>query len=194
MQIGKYISSKQIIWEVYRDSGIQDQISYGDCYEWLVDCLSLIGNPNGMVHKVTGHVDNPNLDITNYRAKLPCDFYKLRQIAVNGFPAYPASGNFHQLMEGSCCGTDELGTLTTDGTIVDNFGNTFMTNLGSRTVSTPLTYELNDDYITLSVKTGKVCISYLAHPVDECGLPMVPDDISYKEAVKKYIIMKIDYK
>lgn len=192
-QIGKFISAKNIIWNIYKNTGVQDNINQSDIFEWIIDCLSLIGNPNGMLHKVTGHKDNPNLDIISYRAKLPCDFFKIRQVAVDGYPALPATNTFHQLMDGNCCGIDELGTTLFDGTFVDNFGNTFKTNLGTKYGSTPLTYELNNDYITLSVKEGKVCMSYLAHAVDTEGFPMVPDEISYIKAVEWYCISKIDY-
>jgi len=192
-QIGKQISSKQLVWEIYRDSGIQDQINQADVYEWIVRVLALIGNPNAMLKKVTGHNDNPNLDIVNYRAKLPCDFFRLRQIVVNGFPALPSSNTFQQLMDGGCCGVDEIGNTLTSGTFVDNFGNTFITNLGENANAGPITYELNNDYVTLSVKQGKVCISYLAHAVDKEGFPLIPDDPSYIEAVKWYCLSKIDY-
>lgn len=192
-QIARFISSKDLIWRLYRDSAVQDQINQSDVYEWIIEVLSLIGAPAGFVHKVTGHKDNPNLDIVNYRSKLPCDFHKLRQISINGFPALPSTNSFHMLQGGECCGTDELGSLLSDGTFIDNFGNTFLTSLGTKYGSAPLTYELNNDYITLSVKEGKVCMSYLAHAVDKEGFPMIPDDISYIKAVEWYCMSKIDY-
>jgi len=192
-QIGKYASSKQLVWELYRDSGLQEQINHADVFEWIIRVLALIAHPNAMVKKVTGHKDTPHLDIVNYRAKLPCDFFKLRQIAVNGYPALPTSNTFHQLMDGSCCGVDEIGSLLTNGTFVDQFGNTFRTDLGNQQSTGPLSYELNNDFITLSVKEGKVCLSYLAHAVDCDGFPLIPDDPSYLEAVRWYCLSKIDY-
>lgn len=189
----RFISAKNIIWEIYRDTKIQDEISPSDVFEWVTDCLLLIGAPLQFKNFVTGHKDNPNLDIQHFRAKLPCGFIKVRQVAVNGFPTFPATNNFQQLMDGNYCGTNELGTTMTDGTFVDNFGNTFQTNLGTKYNQTPLTYELNDDYITLSVKEGKVCMSYYGFAVDCDGIPMIPDEISYKEAIKKFVLNKLDY-
>jgi hypothetical protein len=189
----KIISSKEIVWNIYRDTGAQESISHSDIFEWVIEALSLIGNPQGLSKKVTGHKDNPNLEIINYRARLPKDFFKLRQIAVNGFPAYPSSNTFHYLMDGKCCGIDELGSVLSTGEFRDNFGNIFCTNLGTKYGSTPLTYDLNNDFITLSVKEGKVCLSYLAHAVDCDGFPMVPDDISYKKAVEWYARKQIEY-
>lgn len=189
----KWISSKQIVWEIFRDTAISEDVSHSDIYEWITDCLLLIGAPVQFLTKITGHVDNPHLDINNFRAKLPCDFIKVRQVAIDGYPATPSNNTFHNLMDGACCGINEIGTTATDGSFVDNFGNTFITNLGTKYNTIPLTYELNNDYITLSVKQGKVCMSYLAFALDCDGFPLIPDNISYKEAIKKFIIMKLDY-
>ena len=48
-------------------------------------------------------------------------------------------------------------------------------------------YIVNCDYIKTSFPTGKICLSYTAFPIDEDCQPMVPDDISYKEAMFWYI-------
>lgn len=192
-QIGRFVSVKNIIWNIYKNTGIQDQINQSDIMEWAIDVLSLIGNPAGFVHKVTGHKEDPNLDIVNYRAKLPCTFHKIRQVAVDGIACLPATNTFQQLRDGDCCGISELGTLDASGVFVDNFGNTFSTILGTNSAAGPLTYELNNDYITLSIKTGKVCMSYLAHAVDCDGFPMIPDEISYIRAVEFYCLSRIDY-
>ena len=39
--------------------------------------------------------------------------------------------------------------------------------------------------------SGKICISYMAFPTDEDCYPLVPDDISYKEALFWYIYKKL---
>ena len=57
----------------------------------------------------------------------------------------------------------------------------------------PITFDLNNNNITLSVKEGQVCMAYLAIPTDEEGLPLIPEDTSYQLAIKKYLAMKIDY-
>jgi hypothetical protein len=190
---GRNISLKQVIWETYRDSGIQDQLNWSDITEWATDALQLIDYPDQWQKKVTGHKSNPDLDITNYRAQIPCDLVHLVAVAVDGYAAIPANNSFHQLLDGKCCGVDDFGSLLTDGTFVDNFGNTFLTTFGTKYGSAPLTYELNNNWITLSVPIGKVCLAYLAFPTDCDGFPMIPDDVSYREAVKRFLMMKIDY-
>lgn len=190
---GKLISLKDVVWRVYRDSGIQDEIPFSDVCEWAVDALELIYHPDNFQRKVTGYKNDESFDVTNYRLKVPCDLVHVVAVSVDGFPALPSTNTYHQLMEGSCCGVDEFASILSNGTYVDGFGNTFITNLGTVYTGVPLTYELNNDWITLSVKEGKVCLAYLAHPTDECGLPMFPDNISYKEAITKCILMRLDY-
>lgn len=49
------------------------------------------------------------------------------------------------------------------------------------------TYVVDGDYIKTSFDTGLVCISYKAFPIDSDCYPLVPDDISFKEALFWYI-------
>jgi len=53
------------------------------------------------------------------------------------------------------------------------------------------TYIVDCDYIKTSFASGKICISYMAFPLDEDCYPMVPDDISFSEAMFWYIYKKI---
>ena len=49
------------------------------------------------------------------------------------------------------------------------------------------TYVVDGDYIKTSFQDGFICLSYTAFPTDEDCYPMVPDNISYKEAMFWYI-------
>ena len=52
-------------------------------------------------------------------------------------------------------------------------------------------YIIDNDYIKTSFKSGAVCLTYMAFPVDEECFPLVPDDISYKEALFWYIFKQL---
>ena len=52
-------------------------------------------------------------------------------------------------------------------------------------------YYVEDGYVKTSFETGKVCLSYKAFPTDAECYPLVPDDISYKEAMFWYIYKKM---
>ena len=53
------------------------------------------------------------------------------------------------------------------------------------------TYIVDCDYIKTSFHSGKICISYMAFPTDDECYPLVPEDISYQEAMFWYIYKKI---
>ena len=53
------------------------------------------------------------------------------------------------------------------------------------------TYIIDNGFVKTSFPTGKVCISYKAFPVDGEHFPLVPADISYKEAMFWYVYKKI---
>ena len=53
------------------------------------------------------------------------------------------------------------------------------------------TYIIDCDYIKTSFVSGKVCLSYMAFPTDEECYPLVPQDISYQEAMFWYIYKKV---
>lgn len=57
--------------------------------------------------------------------------------------------------------------------------------------SSKLTYIINCGSLQTSFSEGVVCLSYTAFPTDEECWPMVPDDISFREAMFWYIHKKL---
>jgi len=201
--LGQYISVKQIIEELYADNGYTYNPVYEDLIRWSVDALNLIGHPLQYRRRVTGPGDNPDLEIKDFKAKLPCNLHRIEQISVNGFAARYSGDSFHHLLSGECCtgenttsGISNVGPVSgaiSTGFYIDGFGNEFDAGRFSSLPCVDITYDINADCLTLSQKEGSVCIAYLEFPVDEEGLPLIPDMVSYKEAVKKYLSMKLDY-
>ena len=64
---------------------------------------------------------------------------------------------------------------------------------GGTATTSDLTYIINDSYIRTNQKTGYLILAYQAIPTDAEGYPMIPDDISYREAIYWYINMKLLY-
>jgi len=195
MIVNKFISSKDIINQVYRDTGSSEDLPIADMLSWIYEGLEIMNQPIQYIKKVTGHEANPNLNITNYKAPLPCDFHKLVQIAVNGMPARYSNSTFHHLLDGTCCGLQN--SVDTADTFIDNFGNSFSpqasTLFSTSNIYDVVTFDINNDYLTLSIREGEVCIAYLAYPTDDEGWPMLPDDMSYRVAITKYLMMKLAY-
>src|SRR3990167_107668 len=200
------MSSKEIIAKVYRDTGFGEELPWADLITWTDEALRLVDHPMQFIRKVAGDISNPALDITDYKAKLPCNIYKIEQIAVNGYPAYRDSGSFTHLISEKCCTVgqtgfkadifqDEFRNVIIDSNTIS--GPNFFTNNpvnGIPSNSGYITYDINNDYITLSTQTGKVCIAYLAYPLDDDGFPLVPDVQQYIEMVAAYLRYKLDYR
>lgn len=55
------------------------------------------------------------------------------------------------------------------------------------------TYVITDNYIKTNVESGYLMVAYQAIPTDADGYPMVPDLISFQEAIYWYINMKLLY-
>lgn len=194
MQIYKYASSKEIVNNFFRNTAYNDQFNLGDAAYWIYEAMELVGNPMQYIPKVIGHKGDPDYELSGFRVELPADFHKLIAISVDGVLAVPTQSMFHHLLDGGCCGYD-VAQLPSD-TFYDNFGNTFSPQalpLNTRVVASPPTFSINNNYITFDIKEGKVCMAYLAFPLDDEGLPFIPDDVKYKRAVTSYLQMKMDY-
>jgi hypothetical protein len=64
-------------------------------------------------------------------------------------------------------------------------------NCLNRNAETKETYFINGGKIKTSFVSGTICLSYMAFPTDDNCYPMVPDDISFKEAMFWYIYKKL---
>lgn len=209
---GKYIPSQEIIREAYRDKRYSYELPWQDAIEWIVDAIELIGAPSALMPR------QACIRIENYRGMLDCDIHTVMQVAgsFNGcspFPMVTSTNTFHPVYT---CADEQINpelldqaNITTDNTVPigeDISGNpvyTFqngnmsmpetITDTSGRTPVNHATYTLNDNFIFTNFETGYVFIAYKGFPVDKEGFPLIPDNRSYKEAVKAYICQKIDY-
>lgn len=61
------------------------------------------------------------------------------------------------------------------------------------TTTDDITYVIANGYIKTNVRSGYIMMAYQAIPTDCDGYPMIPDEISFKEAIYWYINMKLMY-
>ena len=194
--IYKYVTSREVIDKFFGDTGYNEDVPLADVVRWISEAIDKIGVKAQYVRKVAGDKTGPWLTIINYKAELPCDFFQLEQLAINGLPAVPANNTFIHMVGKDCCSTSALMQEVTQ-IYHDNFGNEFIIEppvSQSLASKTPLEYDINGNFITTNIKTGTICMSYLAYPIDEEGFPMIPDDVYYLEAVASYIRRNLDYR
>lgn len=82
----------------------------------------------------------------------------------------------------------EIGKINADTTVLDSSTNSIIPNnnligTSKNNRHTPADYNINFDNITTAFKDGTIIIQYLSIPVDEEGFPLIPDDISYRDAL-----------
>lgn len=59
--------------------------------------------------------------------------------------------------------------------------------------SNTVQYDIKPGYIVSNVKDGYIKLSYYSTYLDEDGMPLIPDSVSYQEALYWYVTMKILY-
>lgn len=107
------------------------------------------------------------IEVESYRAALPCDLYK-----VVGMTHKTESLRYNS------------GTFDTVDRAKENRNLRTLSHSG---------YSMNNAFFNFNFEKGKIQLSYIAIPTDEDGFPLIPDNISYKEAIEKYIVMKLNY-
>lgn len=210
---GKHTSFVSVVESAFRDSGL-DFIDYENSVEWTAELMGLIGTPHVYVEKVTdGIAGNPyGLKVENYRCKLPEDLESINSIRKIEADANGDATSYSEMIESSDIfhptnvlpGDQYYGSSWNPLVNVDEFNPATEDFEHTRTeheldaMSLPsgvqYAYKLDHGYIFTNFKDGYVQISYRGFPIDNNGFPLIPDDPKFKEALKYYIIYKIDWK
>jgi len=214
MAIYKNISSKYILNKVMRDLAPSDSNWMDDAIEWMGEALEHIGATPQLDTK------NCVLTVANYKVCLPDDFYLMNQVAVNNSIATGVeteldtiSAQMKDIQDTLASNPDQdlyakLRDLGSRMIVLQSiyFKNedsmepipygttTFMKSEDCEDCSEAFLndwYIIENGYIKTSFKSGKICVSYKAFPLDEEGYPMVPDDVSYREAMFWYIFKQM---
>lgn len=85
----RYISSRVIIDKVYRDLNLEeDNDRWQDIIEWIGEAIEAIHISYTLQSKTV------QLEVSNFRALLPCDFYSLIMAKVNGVASKESANPF----------------------------------------------------------------------------------------------------
>jgi hypothetical protein len=187
----------RIIDKICRDLGLgYDDIPYADFVEWIADGLQHIGSYVQFTEKEC------KIIIEDYEGVLPCDLHKVIRlkrgtevkmgesgfyggtltnelinagIDINEFSPYVRFGVLpvQGIAKVENQGTDEHNRLHHNSNLIAN----------NNSAHTSLDYNVNFDKIRTAFRYGYITIQYLAIPVDERGWPMVPDNVSFRDAM-----------
>lgn len=204
----KYISSYQIIDKLIADADYtQADFNEIDLITWIGDCLDFIKAPNQLKPLIT------IINVKNNKGALPCNYYERIQLAGLTsagiqFPMRETTGTFHPLFTAPTSAgqtqvldmpiyTDANGNPAFNFNNASNVSFNFANIAGNTSLSTNDalgTYKVNDNYIFTNFDTGRLLLAYYAFPCDDQGYPLIPDEVSYREAVYSHLRWKLDYK
>lgn len=176
------VSINTVIAKVYRDLGLKEEYDLVDLVEWAVEALAFIGAYQQYEIKETC------LTICNHRAELPCDLVALIEVMHNGKGLDKAyANNFNTTQWGNKFTKPYSYNLNQMDSLPLRLGQVYNINKND-------SFKYEKGWIKTSFEEGELDIKYSAIETDEDGLPLIPDEVSYKEAIATFIRMKFFYK
>lgn len=148
-----YISINTLMDRITR-SKLTKNIPLETVIDLTIEFIKLVGMPPIFEEKTEC------IEVIDYRAQLPCDFYKVIQVRliVNNAPSYALRSS-----------TDSFHSSQYKYEYND------------------LTYKINNNIIFTSIDNCTIEVAYEAIPVDDNGYPLLPDEASFIKALSLYI-------
>lgn len=176
------VSLKSIISKVYRDLGIDEEYDTISLIEWAVEALRFVNAYEQYEDKECC------LEVCNYRSEdLPCDLVSILEVEHNGIQLDKGSAdrNFNNT-RGNYITKPYSYNLGVMDSLPLKLGQLYY-------LSTNDNFIIKDGYIKTNFKDSTIKIKYKSLPVDEDGIPLIPDDESYRAAIFWYIAHKYFY-
>ena len=148
-----YTNIRLILDKIMRHPLMRD-ISLETAVDYTVDFMKIVGVPSMFMEKTEV------VEVKNYRAILPCDYYQMIQIRKINGPAFRYSSDSFHMSE---CKDNNKRDLA------------------------DLTYKIQGNLIYTSIEEGKIELSYEAIATDSEGYPLLPDNSSFTRALELYI-------
>lgn len=202
--INKLTSINSLLSKVVRDLGLGDnEVPWQDMIEWVAEGLEHIGCYYQFQEK------EGVIIIEDHKGLLPCDFHKsirfLQGCSMNGLynagPLWSQVGHaldrcgLRDTNSKNPCVIDALSfqklqlaqysKVFNTGSFYNGlqYSQSLMDKGITYTPSGSSDYAINLDTVTASFRYGYIKLRYLAFPVDENGYPLVPDNVSFRDAL-----------
>lgn len=180
----------EIIERIHRDYGFQD-IRGSEISEWIWDVVGKIGVVDALTNKIT------TITIEEYKGLLPYNLFSINKGGIRLLISGEGSTTRIPLREAGDIFFDsadkaDLQPVEYPTEIDPATGEFFYTVVTSVDDPEYYTYRIDGNYITTGFTSGIIEIAYEAFPVDiKTGLPLIPDDPKYIQAVVSYMAWKI---
>ena len=181
--VHKYVSIFNVVEKLYRDYEHTEELDIWDVIEWAAEALEFIGAGQQYERRVA------ELILSNYTTLLPCNYHSHPVVSYNGNPMVYATGAFAPMKTStSSNSTNTVNSIEVSSSTFPTSGNVAQNNLLNEQ------FYIKDNVLVASIPTGTLLMDYKAILTDNEGYPKIPDLVSYKEAVAKYVQMKLDHR
>jgi hypothetical protein len=191
--IYKSCSIEQVIARIIRNTRINDVSYIQDMNEWIPEAM-------GLMKTQYQHVPTfQTINVDFHKAKLPCDLASLEAVIHNGVRVETTTALVRPRAKEQVLPTTDSTNVFTSTTVQETTpdGNHIVWNPSIVSTQTLLDvksikkgeewYNIELDYLNTSICEGPVTLYYLAIPTDENGLPLIPDNEDYKQALYYYV-------
>lgn len=181
--IYKYLSIQNIIEKIYRDYGSPEELDVWDLYEWIAEALEAIDAYPQYEKLFT------QIPIENWKGKLPCNLSYIEQVSYCGKPCYPVNSTM-AILSSDTSNTTAKAFIRGEEVTSDMIPLFAMRN----TDLERRYYDVDDCNLFFDIQTvaTELVVSYIGVKIDQDGLPMIPDNYWYREAVTSYVQKMLD--
>lgn len=196
MAIFQSCSIDQVIGRIIRNTRVQDTAYIADMVEWIPEAMEMMGTRQ----QTEGAFTDPPLRIQFHKVRLPCGLLYVDAIEHRGRRLHYGNSvknirrpRVHGELRPSINQTWTSNPIRYPAPNADQ-ANLYFSTL-TKVLDLPLHdhhyYEIEYGTILTDFPEGLITIYYRRTPVDEKGLPLIPDNSNYKEALYWYVLSKM---
>lgn len=192
-------SIDEVVGRVLRNTRVQDSSYIQDMFEWIPEAMGQLRTRMELQAKYA------DVEINFHKGKMPCGLYYLEAVEYDG-KRLPYSSTSKHYQTGHFINdkiqNGDISTVNTFTATIQSQPNTVTGNTMWNPVwsqdNAPIPADSHDkhptkwysvemDWITTSFADGMVRLYYWSVPLDENGLPLIPDNENYKQALYFYV-------
>jgi hypothetical protein len=166
-----YKSLGSVMWKIMKNP-LASELTYEEAAEYILEFLRLLGAPVAYENKLVV------LDLTSYKAELPCDLLYLNGVRYITGP----SGNISSISMREA--SDIFHLDPSQFTDLEN------TNTNIYSNNNEFTYKIQKGIIFTSICDGCIQLSYQGIATDEEGYPLIPDNEKVMIGMEYYILSR----
>lgn len=184
-------SIDEVIARVLRNTRVQDSSYIQDMMEWIPEAMSFMRTRYELTRKFY------DVDINFHKGKLPCGLIFIDAVEYAGCRLNYSStskhyGTGHNVLFPNITENEPfLSVIAPIPNGENNFWSSETVPIASLGLHPTAFYNLELGWITTSFADGCVRLHYRSQPLDEGGMPLIPDNENYKEAIYNYVRAKM---